>query len=226
MSTILQGLAAIQEEMAKRTSGDYEDRPKAKYVSLKDGESVKLTFLQEIDEGSPAYSSKNGLALFSLQHSNPDNWRKSAACTAADGECYGCQKGWKQKVVFYVNVLVEDGENEPYVAIFNKGLGKGSVAQGLLNMAADGDYNNSITDKVFKFSRIGDKKDNTQYTLSPLPKASDKNVESYELFNLKDYIFTVKPEKQEAYYYDGLAAESAPAASAPSSPSASSNLEW
>lgn len=223
-SNILQGLAAIQQEMAKRApSGDFADRPKAVYVSLKDGQSVKLTFLQEIDEGSPVYSSKNGLALFSLQHQSPLDWKKNAACTASEGACYACEQGWRQKVVFYVNVLVDDGENEPYVAIFNRALGKGSVAQSLINMAADGDYNNSITDKTFKFSRTGSSKDDTTYSLNPLPRPSDKNVESYELFNLQDYIFKVKYEKQAAYY--GADAP-APAVGVAETTSASSALEW
>jgi len=197
----IQGLAKANEELAKRPSGDFEDRPKARYVSLDDGQSVKLIFLQEIDEASPNYSEKNGLAVFALMHSNPDNWKKSALCTADEGECYGCSRGWRQKVLLYVNVLVDDGKEEPYVAIWNRGLGKGSVAQSLLDMAADEDFGASISDKTFKYTRTGQKKETT-YSLSALPKPHTKNVEDYELFDLKQYVFTVKPEKQEAYYLD------------------------
>jgi len=218
------GLASINEELAKRPSGDFADRPKAEWVSLKGGDSVKLVFLQEIDEGSPKYSEKNGLAIFSLQHSNPDNWRKTAACTIDEGECYGCSRGWKQKVVFYVNVLVDNGKDKPYVAIWNRGLGKGSVAQDLLNMAADEDFDNSITDKHFKFTRTGTTKDDTTYSLSTLPKAHGLNVEDYELFDLPQYVFTVSPDRQEAYYLDGAEAPKAEA-SAPASAS-SINADW
>lgn len=212
----IKGLASVQEELNKR-GGDFADRPKAEWVSLKGGESVKLIFLQEIDEGSPNYSEKNGTALFSLQHSNPDNWKKTAKCTVDEGACYGCQRGWRQKLVFYVNVLVNDGVKPPYVAIWNRGLGKGSVAQDLVNMAGDEDFNNSITDKEFKFTRTGTTKDDTTYSLSALPKPHKQNVEDFELFDLEQYVFTVAPERQEAYYLDLKDGEKAPVAAKPQS---------
>lgn len=221
----IKGLAAAQEELAKR-SGDFADRPKANWVSLKGGESVKLTFLQEIDEGSPNYDAEKGVALFSLQHSNPANWKKTAACTADEGDCYGCSQGWKQKMVLYVNVLVDNGTDEPYVAIWNRGLGKGSVAQELLNMAGDEDFENSITDKTFKFARTGTTKDDTTYTLSALPKRVEYDMDGKELFDLEQYVFTVAPERQEAYYLD-LGEGEAPKkeASKPVSPS-SIDADW
>lgn len=203
--SFIQGLAGIREELAKRPAAqDYADRPKARYVSLDDGDSVKLIFLQEIDEGSPNYSEKNGLALFAVQHSNPDNWKKKAKCTADLGDCYGCARGWRSSVMLYVNVLVDDGKEDPYVAIWNRGLGKGSVAQALIDIAADEDFEYSISDKTFKFARTGKEK-NTTYSLSAMPKPHGKNVEDYELFDLSQYVFTVSPDKQENYYTDGQA---------------------
>jgi hypothetical protein len=211
--TVLKGLAAIQQELAKRPqSGDFEDKPKARYVNVDSGGSIKITPLQEIDEGSPNYLADNGLAVFVLMHSNPDNWKKSAKCTADLGDCYGCKHGWRQKVLLFLNVLVDDGNEDPYVAIFNRGLGKGSVAQALLDMAADDDFNMSITDKTFKFTRTGSKKDTT-YSLSPLPKAHGLDLASFkdDLYDLEKYVFTVSPERQEAYYLDGQVADEAPA---------------
>lgn len=205
---VIKGLAAIQQELAKRPQqGDFEDKPKARYVSVEDGKSIKAVFLQELDEGSPNFNEKNGTGIFVLMHTNPDNWKKSAKCTADQGECYGCKQGWKQKVLLFINVLVDDGREEPYVAIFNKGLGKGSVAQSLLNMAADDDFDLSISDKTFKFARTGTKT-NTTYSLDALPKPHSLNVEDYELYDLEKYVFTVSPEKQEAYYLDGQEASS------------------
>jgi len=211
---VIRGLAAINQELAKRPSGgDFEDRPKARYVAVKDGQSVKMVVLQEIDEGSPNYKEENGTAIFVLMHTNPDNWQKSAKCTADVGECFGCKKGWKQKVLLFVNVLVDDGKEEPYVAIFNKGIGKGSVAADLIAMAGDEDFDLSVSDKTFKLSRTGEKT-NTTYTLAALPKAHGKDLTQYadKLFDLEKYVFTVSPEKQEAYYLDGQEDTSASAA--------------
>jgi len=202
--SVIKGLAAIQEEMAKRPQGgDFEDRPQARYVKVDSGQSVKLTPLQEIDQDSPSYKEELGTAIFVLMHTNPDNWKKSAKCTADKGECYGCKKGWTQKILLFINVLVDDGK-EQYVAIFNKGLGKGSVAQSWLNMAGDEDYNYSISDKKFKMTRTGEKK-KTTYSLDILPSAKVGDLTQYadQLFDLEKYVFTVSPEKQEAYYLDG-----------------------
>jgi hypothetical protein len=221
----IKGLASVQEELSKR-GGDFADRPKAEWVSLKGGESIKLEFLQEIDEGSPNFDKEKGTALFSLQHSNPDNWRKTAKCTVDEGACYGCQRGWRQKLVLYVNVLVDDGAKEPYVAIWNRGLGKGSVAQDLINMAGDEDFNNSITDKTFKFTRTGTTKDDTTYSLSALPKRTKYDLAGKELFDLEQYVFTVAPERQEAYYLDLKTGESAPKEEAKPQSAASIDQDW
>lgn len=229
--SVIKGLAAIQAEMAKRPQAqDFEDRPKGRYVKVDDGQSVKMTFLQEIDESSPSYNAELGTAIFVLMHTSDVNWQKSARCTADKGECYGCKKGWKQKVLLFTNVLVDDGKEEPYVAIFNKGLGKGSVAQSLLNMAADEDYNYSVTDKKFKFTRTGQKK-NTTYSLDLLPNAKVGDLTEYKdkLFDLEQYVFTVSPEKQEAYYTDGqgdVEVEAEPARAGASAGNANVDAEW
>jgi len=224
----IKGLAGINQELAKRpSSGDFADREPAKWASIAaKGAAQKYVFLQEIDEGSPNFSEKNGLALFSLQHSNPDNWKKNAACTIDLGECYGCAQGWRQKIVFYVNVLHVDDPEGPTVKIWSRGLGKGSVAQSLLDMAADPDYKNSITDKTFKFSRTGTTKDDTTYTLSNLGLDHGLNVEDYELFDLEQYVFTVAPERQEAYYLDLAQGESAPAKPAKPVSASSVDADW
>lgn len=225
--SVIKGLAAIQAEIAKRPQAqDFEDRPKARYVKVDDGQSVKMTFLQEIDESSPNFSESLGTSIFVLMHSNPDHWQKSAKCTADIGECYGCKKGWKQKMLLFTNVLVDDGKEAPYVAIFNKGLGKGSVAQSLLNMAGDEDYNYSVSDKKFKMTRTGQKK-STTYSLDILPNAKVGDLSEWadKLYDLEKYVFTVSPEKQEAYYTDGQASEG-DAAAPVSSGSSSVDAEW
>lgn len=202
----IKGLAGIQQELAKRPAAQsFEDVPKATWLSIKANESVKLVFLQELDEGSPNYLESNGVGIFALQHANPNNWKKTAKCTADEGECYGCSQGWRSKVLLYINVLVDNGTDEPYVAIWSRALGKGSVAQSLLDMAADEDFDNSVTDKTFKFSRTGSTKDDTTYSLNPTPKPHGLDLSKYELYDLEKYVFTVSPERQEAYYLDGQA---------------------
>lgn len=207
----LEGIQGINELLEKKNA-DFEDGPKAKWLSLKGGESVRIVFLQELDKDAENYSEKNGLGKFFLEHSNPANWRKKAECTADTGACYGCEQGWGQKVQMYINVLVDNGKDEPYVAVLSRGTGKGSTSKLLLEFAAD---DGTITDKWFKFKREGSGKDDTTYYLMP-SKAHDLNVEDYEVFDLTRAVFHVDYERQEAYYLDGQVAEAdaAPAAKA------------
>lgn len=224
----IEGLSAIKDELAKQ--GDFPDRQKASWVSLKDGESVKLTPLQELDAGSPNYSVKNGLGRVVLEHQHPVEFKRRAECTDDEGSCYGCEQGWRQKKVFYINVLEERPGEEPEVKIFSRALGKGSAAQEFLNAAGDEDYGFSITDKVWKFSRTGSTKDNTTYTLSVLPgKAGNSKVtvEDYDLWDLNQAPFHVDPEKQEVYYTTGRLKDDGtkPADKEPAS-AASVDVDW
>lgn len=191
-------LAAVRER-AKKSSTEFEDRVKPRWLSIaNDGDSVKITPLQELDEGSPNFSKKNGKGLFVLEHSNPDDFKKKAVCTIEEGSCFGCESGWSQKVVLYLNVLVDDGDNDPYVAVWSRGVGRNSVAKSLLDMASDEDFNLSISDKTFKLSRSG-KGNDTSYTLAML-KPFTGNAEDYELFELDKVLFRVEPERQKKYY--------------------------
>ena len=192
-------LKDAQEHQAK--SGDFEDRVKADWVKVEPNKSIKITPLQELDEGSPNYSEKMGVAKFNLEHSHPDDFKKKASCTIDEGDCYGCANGWYQKVVLYINVLVDDGSKKPYPAVWSRGMGKNSVAKQLEEIASDEDFGYSVTDKSFKLKRDGSGKDSS-YTLTQLPKALVKDVEAYadDIFPLEKVVFYVTPERQEAYY--------------------------
>lgn len=220
----VEGLGKIGETLDKKQGGSADERVKAKWLSLKSGENVKIAFLQELDEAADNYSAKNGLGKFFLEHTNPNNWRKKAECTADDdGGCYGCQNGWVQKVQMYINVLVDDGKNEPYVAVLSRGTGKGSVSRLLLEYATD---DGTIADKWFKFKREGAGKDDTTYYLIP-NKPHGLDVEDYELFDLTKVVFRVAPERQEAYYLDGQEPEASETEKAFAGASASAaDAEW
>lgn len=224
----IEGLSKLDEELSKQ--GEYPDREKATWVSIKDKESVKVVPLQEFDEGSPNYSAKNGLARTYLEHSNPGNFKLQAECTVNEGSCYGCEQGWRQKRVLYINVLVDNGTDEPYVAILSRGFGKNSPADILRGAAADEDFNNSITDKVWKYSRAGTGTDSV-YSISPLPKGHKYKVEDYDMWDLSQAVFHVDPEKQERYYTTGRIKgddneKSLATAGAPANAAAAVDVDW
>lgn len=232
---IVRGLNAInrhvEAEEAKFNNRD-EDYVPIKWFKLADKQSVKVVFLQEMDQDAVNYSEKNDLGFLAVEHVNPQNWRKKALCTIdEEGACYGCEQhrkdwkaGWKQKTRLYINVLVDDGQNEPYVAVLSQGNGPKSVTPTLLEYATE---DNTITDKLFTIKRTGSGATDTSYTLRA-GKEHSVNVEDYELFDLTKATREIPYAEQEAHYLDGqeAAVEAEVASATGTSDATASSTEW
>jgi len=61
---IVTGLAAMNKQMETKTSSG--DTQKGRWLQLKDGQSLKIRFMQEIDPDSKNYNEKAGLAFIEL----------------------------------------------------------------------------------------------------------------------------------------------------------------
>lgn len=204
---IVKGLKRINEHVAHeeaKYNGSGENA--TKWFKLADKQSVKVVFLQELDPDSENFSAKNDLGFLAVEHVNPKNWRRKAVCSADVGPCYGCEQhgknwkaGWKQKTRLYINVLVDDGTNEPYVAVLSQGNGPKSITPTLIEYAGE---DGTITDKWFKIKRSGAGATDTSYLLMP-SQAHKLNVEDYELFDLEKVLHQIPYEQQEAHYLDG-----------------------
>lgn len=212
---ILTGLKAInkhQEDLAaKKAAREAQgDRVKTEWLRLKDQQSVKSKFLQELDADSPHYSKKNGLGFLVVEHSNPDNFKAKAACSLdAEGRCYGCERhealqgtvgyegGWRQKTRLYINALVDDGVNEPHVVIVSQGNGAKSITPTLIEYATE---TGSITNRHFKIKRNGGGFNDTSYLAMALGEDTSVNVEDYELFDLNEVVRQPSYDEQEAHY--------------------------
>jgi len=202
---IVTGLAAMNKAMEPtHTSSDSQ---KGRWLKLKDGQSVKIRFLQEIDPDSANYNKEAGLGIVGIEHTNPRDYKRKAVCTFEDeGQCFGCEQhrrdpkaGWKARPRFYVNVLVEDGNEDPYVAILSQGTGAKSATPEIGSYASE---TGSITNLVWKLKRTGEKTD-TNYSIIPLPTAEVKPLDfsKYELFDLpKTAVRTVAYADQENFY--------------------------
>lgn len=200
----VKGIDAIRERV-ESSSKDYSDSPRAKWLKLADNQSVKINFLQELDENSSAYSEKNGPAVIALEHSHPDDYQKKALCTADEGPCLGCEMnaanpkgGWYQKTRFYANALITNGKEDPYVAVVSQGIGPKSITPMLLEVSTE--YG-SITENTFRIKRNGAGFNNTSYTLLALPGKPDIDVESYELYNLSEVATRSVPYEEQAEFY-------------------------
>jgi hypothetical protein len=207
----LDRLKALKEraEKAKGFSGDGE----SPFLSLKDGESVKIRFLQELDTDSEAYDDRRGKFEVIDEHASPKDFKITAKCTAeTDGRCWACEqtsnpeigKKWKPKMRIYANVAVvteKDGKTplaEPKVKILKQGFSDKGVGNDIINVIEEFEQ---LGDKYLKIARSGDNMNNTSYSLMPLgPKPITKAEEELELIPLDKFIKVIPYDEQPAFY--------------------------
>lgn len=199
---IIQGLQGITQYVEK-SQGNGGD---VRWLKLKENESVKVHFLQEIDENSPNYNPNAGLAFVSPEHTNPAEgmFKHKAICTADEGKCLPCElyergeRGWKVRGRFYANVLVDDGKNDPYVAILSQGLSGKSITPALAMFADD---NGTITAYQFRLQRKGSGKNDTEYALTPIMSSSGVDADNYDLYPLDKVVVKHVPYEEQAAFY-------------------------
>ena len=221
---IVKGLKDLNKVMDKPQSSGGEGT-KGRWVKLEDTESVKIRFLQELDPDSPTYSEKAGLGFIAVEHTNPKDYRRKGLCTMEDqGKCYGCEQhrkdykaGWKGRSRLYINVLVEDGKEDPYVAILSQGSSGKTITPTLIEYAGE---MGSITNLMWRVKRSGTKTD-TSYTIIPLAKDEAQfDASALELFELETTAVRDMPYTEQEAFFAGDSAQS-------EEPSAtSSNLDW
>jgi hypothetical protein len=223
---IVTGLKAMNEQMEQKSHST--DSQKGRWLQLKDGQSLKIRFLQEIDPDSKSYVEKAGLAFIAVEHTNPKDYKRKALCTIEDqGRCYGCEMhrrdpkaGWKGRSRFYANVLVDDGSEDPYVAIFSQGAGPKSATPEIINYAGE---TGSISNLNWKLKRTGTSTD-TNYSIIPLPTADVAAIDfdKFELFDLQKSAVRDVPYNEQENFYLGITSDS----SEESLQSTSSAVEW
>jgi len=221
---IVTGLAAMNKAMEQPTYSN--DGPKGRWLKVNDGQSLKVRFLQEIDPDSPNYNNEAGLGIVAIEHQNPKDYKRKAVCSIEDeGQCYGCEEyrrdpksGWKSKPRFYINVLVNDGKEEPFVAIMSQGIGPKSATAEISQYAAE---TGSITNLDWKLKRSGTATD-TNYSIIPLPTANASAIDmsKYELFDLTNVAVRSVPYADQENFYKGIVSEEAVESAT------SSSVEW
>jgi hypothetical protein len=221
---IVKGLKDLNKVMDKPQSSGGEGT-KGRWVKLEDAESVKIRFLQELDPDSPTYSEKAGLGFIAVEHTNPKDYRRKGLCTMEDqGKCYGCEQhrkdykaGWKGRSRLYINVLVDDGKEDPYVAILSQGSSGKTITPTLIEYAGE---MGSITNLMWRVKRSGTKTD-TSYTIIPLAKdEAPFDASTLELFDLETSAVRDMPYTEQEGFFAGESTHS-------DEPSAtSSNLDW
>jgi len=170
--SIVKGLKDLNKALDKPSySGG--DENKGRWLKVEDGESVKIRFLQELDPDSPTYNDKLGCGFIALEHTNPKDYRRKALDTMeSEGRDWANEQhrkdpkaGWKARTRLYINVLVDDGKEEPYVAVLNTHVNKDNVRNGFFELdwndhfvlklkqegyGYDGDKDEEIVDRWFR----------------------------------------------------------------------------
>lgn len=200
-----------------------ENSPRLRWLKLADGQAVKIRFVEELDEDSANYSPDRGLALVVKEHTNPKDYRLKAVDTMeSEGRDWAEEMhrkdpkaGWRGRLRFYCNVLVDDGIEEPYIAIWSMGVSKQSSFNTIREYALE---TGSISNLTWKLKRNGQGTE-TSYTLIPsIPDAEPFNWGDFTPFPLESALKQIPYAEQEAFYL-GFEGGS-------SSASATSNTDW
>jgi hypothetical protein len=218
--SVIKGLANINALLDKPKYD--ENKPKVRWLKLADGQAVKIRFIEELDEDSANYSEARGLAMVVKEHTNPKDFRRRAVDTMDDeGRDWAEEMhrkdpkaGWRGRLRFYCNVLVNDGIEDPYVAIWSMGVSKMSVFNTIREYAIE---TGSISNLEWKLKRNGQGTE-TSYTLIPsAPDTEPFTWNDVEPYPIEMALNKIPYAEQEAFYlgFDQ-----------PSGNTSTSNLDW
>ena len=200
--SVIKGLKNINALLDKKTD---ENGPKVRWLKLADGQAVKIRFIEELDEDSANYNEKRGLALVVKEHTNPKDYKRKAVDTMdSEGRDWAEEMhrkdpkaGWGARLRFYTSVLVDDGINEPYIAIWSMGVSKSATFNTIREYTSE---SGSLSNMTWKLKRNG-KGTETTYTLIPLKQDAEPfDWSKYEFPNIENALRKVPYAEQEAFY--------------------------
>lgn len=209
----LNGLAAIRayklrmkQEAEEREARQSGDRIKPQYLSLKDGQSVKVLFLQEMDPDCKNYDPKRGIGMGAIEHAGLDaNFKYRGLCTVEDGKCWPCERRMKakkgdpeskytQRKNYYINALVDFGDgSEPETWILSRGLNSSFIA----DLMEEVEETDTIMGKPFKVTRRGS---GTETTWSLRELRNDTTFDSVDVDAA--HVFNIEKEVLKSVPYE------------------------
>ncbi len=202
--SIVKGLKEMEKAIGKSRPVD-GGGTKVRWLKLEDGQSVKVRFVNELDEDSPNYNEERGLAMIVKEHTNPKDYRRKAVDTmdtegrdwAEEMHRKDPKAGWGGRFRFYVNLLVDDGIEEPYMAIWSQGVGKQSAFNTIREYFLE---TGSVSNLTWKLKRQGTGTDTTYVLLPTVPDTEPFDWSPYEMIPLESAIRKVPYAEQESFY--------------------------
>ena len=182
-----------------------ENSPKVRWLKIADGQAVKIRFVEELDEDSANYNADRGLALVVKEHTNPKDYKRKAVDTMeAEGRDWAeemhrkdVKAGWRARLRFYCNVLVDDGIEAPYVAIWSMGVSKQSAFNTIREYALE---TGSISNVVWKVKRNGQGTETSYTTIPGAPDTEPFDWSTFKPYALELALKKIPYAEQEAFY--------------------------
>jgi hypothetical protein len=196
---IRKGLAAYDkaEEERKATSG-------IRWFKMTDGQVLKIRFLDELDESAPNVLKGAGVVNVISEHNHPKEFKRKAQCTSEEGRCWACEhaianpkSGWGKKNRLYANVLVNNGTEEPFVALLSWGMARNSALEQLRETWID---EGQVSNREWRIRRTGSGPQDTTYLLKDLGVDDFDAFNDYEKIDLDHVVREVPYEEQKAFY--------------------------
>jgi hypothetical protein len=212
---IMKGLKAMEQAIDKPKASDTSGM-KVRWLKMEDGQSAKVRFINELDADSPNYDEDRDLAIVVSEHTNPKDYKRKAVCSMeTEGRCFGCEmarkepkSGWRARLRFYTNLLVDDGLEDRYVAVWSQGVGKQSAFNNVREYALE---TGSVSNLNWKLKRQGTGTDTTYVLLPSAPDTEPFDWSGVEPYNLEKVVRELPYAEQEAFYlgFDGPVSHSA-----------------
>lgn len=204
----IKSLDKIKQKLETKGGGSFDDE--SPFLTLKDGDSYSIRFIQEISDDSPFYDERRGTMEIVEEHTGqgPEGYKRRAVCTfEEDGRCWACEqttlpeigKKWKPRMRFYVNVIVRGVDGAPdKVKILAQGFGDKNIGKYLIECSSEYD---GLGGQDFKISRSGSGMNDTNYTIVPrAPKPMSEADKAFEVRDLSRYVKYVAYEDQADFY--------------------------
>ena len=225
---IMKGLKAMEQAIDRPKESAESNILKVRWLKLEDGQSAKVRFINELDPDSPNYDEKRDVAIVVSEHTNPKDYKRKAVCSQdSEGRGFGCEMArketiedrkrggsWRPRLRFYTNLLVDDGVEDPYVAVWSQGVGKQSSFNAIREYALD---TGSVSNLQWRIKRQGNGTDTTYVLLPTAPDSEPFDWSNVEPFNLEKVVREVPYSEQENFY---LGFDS------PMSTGSSTNIDW
>ena len=210
-STLADMKKTVGEEAAKSSGGGGR-----RFLFLRDGDSYKVRFRQELAEDGANFDDDRGTALVVPVVTSPINWKYKAMCTEGLEEtnyrCWAQEQSiadpkWKPRQNLLINLAVEVEPGKWESRIIETTLtNTRHVGQTIIEYAQT--YG-TITDRYYKFSRTGSGPQDTSYNLIPLESGDETDEISAMPLHDLDKVYKVIPyDQQESFYSTGETAGS------------------